>query len=166
MDMVRLQDAVELLNLAAEHGIKVFLDGGWGVDALIGRETRIHEDIDLVVEEKDCGRWIDILKKLGFSEVIMEYTTEDHTVWKDGKDRVVDLHRFFDTQREMICYEDNLFPKEVFSGKGMIGTVEVDCIDPENQVQFHLGYAHDEKDVHDVMLLCDTFGIPVPKEYR
>ncbi|WP_371590833.1 nucleotidyltransferase domain-containing protein, partial [Prevotella sp. P5-92] len=28
--------------MLSEASVKVFLDGGWGVDALIGRETRIH----------------------------------------------------------------------------------------------------------------------------
>ena len=49
--MVREKDAAVILNLAAEQGMKVFLDGGWGVDALIGRETRIHNDIDLFMKE-------------------------------------------------------------------------------------------------------------------
>ena len=34
--------------MLSEASVKVFLDGGWGVDALIGRETRIHNDIDLL----------------------------------------------------------------------------------------------------------------------
>ena len=164
--MVREKDAAAILNLATEHGIKVFLDGGWGVDALIGRETRMHNDIDLFIEDADYHRFVEILKDRGFSEVIEEYTTENHTVWKDGKDRIVDLHRFSYVQNDMISYEGELFPQTVFSGRGTIGNSAVDCIEPQSQVMFHLGYEHDENDAHDVMLLCDTFGISVPKEYR
>lgn len=51
--MVQLTDACEILHWAEEAEIPVVLDGGWGVDALIGRETRTHNDIDLFVEEKD-----------------------------------------------------------------------------------------------------------------
>ena len=51
--MVQLTDACEILRWAEEVEIPVVLDGGWGVDALIGCETRTHNDIDLFVEEKD-----------------------------------------------------------------------------------------------------------------
>ncbi len=54
--MVTVPDACEILEMLSEASIKVFLDGGWGVDALIGRETRIHNDIDLFTEKKDYGK--------------------------------------------------------------------------------------------------------------
>ena len=47
--MVRIVDACEIIQFALQNGIKVYLDGGWGVDALLCRETRIHNDIDLFV---------------------------------------------------------------------------------------------------------------------
>lgn len=31
---------------------------------------------------------------------------------------------------------------------------------------FHLGYAHDENDAHDVRLLCERFGIELPDAYK
>ena len=51
--MVTCFDVCEILEMLSEASVKVFLDGGWGVDALIGRETRTHNDIDLFVEKKD-----------------------------------------------------------------------------------------------------------------
>ena len=59
--MVTYFDACEILEMLSEASIKVFLDGGWGVDALIGRETRIHNDIDLFVEKKDYGKAISVI---------------------------------------------------------------------------------------------------------
>lgn len=44
--------------------------------------------------------------------------------------------------------------------------IEIDCIEPASQLAFHLGYEHDENDVHDVMLLCEKYGFDVPDEYR
>ena len=35
-----------------------------------------------------------------------------------------------------------------------------------SQLVFHLGYEHDDDDLHDVMLLCNTYGFDVPDEYR
>ena len=44
--MVRTEDACEIIKYALQNEIKVYLDGGWGVDALLKRESRIHNDID------------------------------------------------------------------------------------------------------------------------
>ena len=50
--MVRTEDACEIIKYALQNEIKVYLDGGQGVDALLKRESRIHNDIDLFVELK------------------------------------------------------------------------------------------------------------------
>ena len=74
--MVTYFDACEILEMLSEASVKVFLDGGWGVDALIGRETRIHNDIDLFVEKKDYGKAISVITWKGYREVVMDYTTD------------------------------------------------------------------------------------------
>ena len=80
--------------MLSEASVKVFLDGGWGVDALIGRETRTHNDIDLLVEKKDYCITISVITGKGYREVIMDYTTDSHTVWKDDNGRIIDMHCF------------------------------------------------------------------------
>jgi lincosamide nucleotidyltransferase A/C/D/E len=42
-------DAVALCQLLEQHGIRYWVMGGWGVDALLHRETRPHKDLDLLV---------------------------------------------------------------------------------------------------------------------
>ena len=163
--MVRTEDACEIIQFALQNGIKVYVDGGWGVDALLGRESRIHNDIDLFVERKHYHDYIHVITQQGFVEVITEYTTDGHTVWKDAKQRIIDLHCFEFTD-DGIIYEGDLFPSETFSGIGKIRDLTVSCIEPFSQVMFHLGYEHDENDVHDVMLLCDAFQIAIPDEYK
>jgi len=37
-------------------GIEIWLDGGWGVDALLGEQTRPHKDLDIVVEQGSTNR--------------------------------------------------------------------------------------------------------------
>ena len=92
--MVTYFDACEILEMLSEASVKVFLDGGWGVDALIGRETRTHNDIDLFVEKKDFSKAISVITWKGYREVVMDYTTDSHTVWKDDNGRIIDLHSF------------------------------------------------------------------------
>ena len=86
--MVTCFDVCEILEMLSEASVKVFLDGGWGIDALIGRETRIHNDIDLFVEKKDYGKAISVITWKGYREVVMDYTTDSHTVWKDDNGRI------------------------------------------------------------------------------
>ena len=126
--MVNITDVKQILQFAIDAEIKVFLDGGWGVDALLGYQN--------------------------------------HTVWEDLKNRIIDLHCFEYTDEGEILYDGDCFPVETFSGKGRIEEIEVSCIEPYSQVMFHLGYEFDENDAHDVKLLCETFHIEIPNEYR
>ena len=138
-DMITEKDAIDLINLAESLGITVFLDGGWGVDALLGRQTREHQDIDLFVEETQAARFIRALHQQGFKERTEAYSTPQHIVFAD--------------------------PADTFSGEGCIGEKKVSCIPPQAQVAFHTGYVFDENDVKDVLALCYRFHIPVPNEY-
>ena len=45
---------LEILDRLRSHGVTASVDGGWGVDALVGRQTRPHEDLDLVVALGDA----------------------------------------------------------------------------------------------------------------
>jgi lincosamide nucleotidyltransferase A/C/D/E len=42
------------------------LDGGWGVDALVGDQTRPHADLDLAVDRDELERIQQNLERLGF----------------------------------------------------------------------------------------------------
>ena len=106
------------------------------------------------------------LKEKGFNEIAETYTTTSHTVWKDNKDRIVDLHMFEFNEQGDIIFEGETYPSEVFNGIGKIGNKTVRCINAESQVAFHLGYEYDENDVRDVKILCERFNIPLPDEYK
>ena len=59
--MVSITDAKQILRFAINAEIKAFLDGGWGVDALLGYQTRVHNDIDIFVEKNDYQNFIQII---------------------------------------------------------------------------------------------------------
>jgi lincosamide nucleotidyltransferase A/C/D/E len=44
MMLVKAEIVIKLLKLFAENDIDVVVDGGWGVDALLGEQTCPHED--------------------------------------------------------------------------------------------------------------------------
>ena len=56
--MVNEKDAIEIILYAEESEIAIWLDGGWGVDALLGEETRVHNDIDLFVEKSNSKKFL------------------------------------------------------------------------------------------------------------
>ena len=47
---------VQLLQLFEQHGIEVFVDGGWDVDALLGEQTCSHTDLDIALQHKDVPK--------------------------------------------------------------------------------------------------------------
>jgi len=63
------QTLLAVIGLVEADGIDVWLDGGWGVDALLGRQTREHDDLDLVAELDYASRIIELLSDLGYSVV-------------------------------------------------------------------------------------------------
>lgn len=162
--MVRESDAVEIILLFRSKGIQIYLDGGWGVDALVGFESRCHNDIDIFIEKQDKECSIKLLKDTGYSETVMEYTTPEHTVWRDENARIIDFHIFSRNSEGDFVFESETFPKEIFTSIGRIGHLEVDCITPEWQVRFHSGYKLDDNDIKDVLLLCDKFNLALPDE--
>ena len=57
------------------------------------------------------------------------------------------------------------YPPEGFV-RGRIDGRDVPCISAEVQVLCHLGYEPTSKDAHDVLLLCQHFGLAVPAAYK
>src|SRR3712207_6540548 len=68
--MMAAADVHEVLDALDAAGVAYRLDGGWGVDALLGRETRAHEDLDLVVSRHDAREAALALGGLGFEHAV------------------------------------------------------------------------------------------------
>ena len=44
------EHVLEVVQALERAHLAVWIDGGWGVDAVLGTQTRDHHDVDLVVE--------------------------------------------------------------------------------------------------------------------
>lgn len=106
--MVNKKDTIEKISYAEENEITTWLDGGWGVDALLGQETRDHNDIDLFMEKDNSKKFLDFIKEKGFTEVVEAYTTADHSVWIDAKGRIIDLHLFESNEQGYLVLKEEL----------------------------------------------------------
>lgn len=86
-------EVLEVLGWLETAGIDAWVDGGWGVDALLGDETRSHSDLDLAL---DCGaleRAQHALEEHGFKhDISTEPGLPARLVMRDPRGREVDLH--------------------------------------------------------------------------
>ncbi|MDR1619616.1 MAG: aminoglycoside nucleotidyltransferase [Clostridiales bacterium] len=161
---MKLNSVVAILRWLNDNDISFWLDGGWGVDALLGRQTREHGDIDILIKGGNAARFIGELACSGYTEKQMDYTTPSHRVWVRGES-VVDLHLLeFDAEGDAL-YEGESYPSWMLGGHGVIGGIDVLCLTPEAQLLFHQGYEHDERDEHDVRVLCEAFHLEAPDGY-
>lgn len=159
-------EVINLLKKIEHIGIEVWIDGGWGVDALLGQQTRQHNDIDIFVQKKDSTEFIEMLISSGYSETKVEFTTNDHTVWRNIDSQIIDLHLFEFVGEDRLRFNNEIYPSYIISGEGIIGGICVRCFTVESQLLYHQGYEHKEKDEHDVHLLCKTFKLPIPEQYE
>jgi lincosamide nucleotidyltransferase A/C/D/E len=82
-------DAVEILEWLGEGEVAVWLMGGWGVDALVGEQTREHEDLDLIVRDAEVSRMSDVLYVHGF---LLSRGAQGGFNIRDERERLVDVH--------------------------------------------------------------------------
>lgn len=165
------QDVIAFVRLLNDHGIWVFLDGGWAVEALVAtgpqgfRPTRRHADLDIAVQHSDTARIRALLAARGYREVPRDDSWECNFVLGDAAGHLIDVHSYsFDADGRLI--HGVPYPFESLSGHGSIDGFPVECIAPEWLVRFHSGYILDENDYRDVRALCQRFGIDLPEEYR
>jgi lincosamide nucleotidyltransferase A/C/D/E len=162
-------DVCGFLDFMDAHGIRVWLDGGWAVDACLGSQTRRHSDLDIVIKECHVPVAVGALQRRGFTPVPRSDTRAWNFVLGDGAGHQIDFHVIVldENGRGMYGPPENgeHYPAESLIGKGSVKGRTVDCITPEWLVRFHTGYRVDARDWADVSALCQRFGIPVPREY-
>jgi lincosamide nucleotidyltransferase A/C/D/E len=157
-------DVVEILRLFEAQGIDVWVDGGWGVDALLAEQTRSHADLDIALPHEDVPRLRALLEARGYRDVPRDDTRPFNFVLGDEHGHEVDVHSYtFDAEGRNIY--GTPYPAESLTGHGSIGGYPVKCVSPEWMVKFHTGYPLDETDYRDVLALCRRFGIELPAEY-
>lgn len=167
--MMTKRDVIYLYGQLNEQGIDVWIDGGWAVDALLGGQTRPHEDVDIVVQQRDVPALREWLAGEGYGDVPRDDTSAWNFVLGDGEQHLVDVHAIVFDEDQNGLYgpleKGVMYPAGSLTGTGMIDGVMVKCISPEYLVQFHTGYKPRETDWMDVTALCARFDLPLPEAY-
>jgi lincosamide nucleotidyltransferase A/C/D/E len=161
-----LPDVLAFLALADDLEIAPWLSGGWGVDSLLGEQTRRHADLDLFLPAHEAPRLTQHLSLRGFEPVPREDTCPWNFVYGDPHGREIDFHLIeLDAEGNAGYGPEEVFPAELLSGYGTVGGRPVRCLAAQWEVRFHTGYEVDEDDWHDVALLCARFELPIPSDY-
>jgi lincosamide nucleotidyltransferase A/C/D/E len=144
-------------------------EGGWGVDALVGEQTRDHKDLDLIVRDAHELRMLEVLATHGFIQV---RGVPQNFVLADERRREVDVHlvRFDDQGNGHLLSEDGEpfgHSTEAFAATGLVSGYPVACLSADAQMSNHSrGNEPGDTDVQDMRLLHDRLGTPFMRPYQ
>jgi lincosamide nucleotidyltransferase A/C/D/E len=163
-------DSDQVLDVLARlraGGVRAWVGGGWGVDALVGEQTRAHDDLDLAIDSRDEIPAIHALEQAGFRIAADHRPTR--FVMRTSTGVEVDLHPVDFTLagpgvQRVPGGRPFLYPADAFD-TGRIAGHPVPCLSATQQIRFHLGYRPKDKDHHDMALLGDRLGLAIPPPY-
>lgn len=157
--------ALDLAESAAAAGVQVWVMGGWGIDALLGQETREHHDLDLLVRARDLPALESLLRAHGFTRAYEWEENDpidlDGRIWDtafvehhlDGRE--VDVHAV-----EVAGLSVSLrtrdpwdLPPQPLDGAGTIRGRVVPCVTADAQRAMHRGYELPERHREDLRRL-------------
>jgi lincosamide nucleotidyltransferase A/C/D/E len=158
----------EIYQLLTREGIRTWVVGGWGIDALLGRETRPHKDLDVLLVRREHLRAWRLLHAAGFS---LDYRWEENTdvalagsggatlptayVLTDDRGSQVDVHVLHDDLSPM-WVTDRAFIAGALEASGTIDGLPVACMSAAMQRIAHTGYDLPDPQRHDLQQLDDV----------
>lgn len=156
------------LDLFDELDIKVWLDGGWGVDALLGEQTRKHQDLDIIISWEDSA----VLTESLFAHGFVDIPTDDHTdrnfVMGHQLHGMIDFHVVERTEDGGAVYGpgelDWIISELELDAVGLIGGRKVRCLSVDYQVRSHTGYTLQDTDFADMQALHQKFSVKLLPE--
>jgi lincosamide nucleotidyltransferase A/C/D/E len=143
-----------ILDRLEAAGMTVWVDGGWAIDAVAGRQTRAHDDLDLVARLEEIPALEEELAALGYERAGGAPPMSFESV--DALGRQVDVHPIADDgayrMRDGGVWH---YPLAGLEGRGTIGGRPVRCLTVEAQLYCRSGYdpADPEKHERDLALL-------------
>jgi len=178
--MVSPSDVISIYSLLSRHAIRVWLTGGWGIDALLGEHTRPHKDLDLIMLVDDVIHMRELLNGAGYElkELWSEnlWTIDAHWintatafVLRHPDGREIDAHamRLNDQGYGLPAwdkYAGFIFTPQDLAGTGTVGGCPVQCMSADNQMICHTGYQLPDYQWDDLERLQAKFGIAFPAE--
>jgi lincosamide nucleotidyltransferase A/C/D/E len=150
-----LTEVLDVLAALSAAGCRFWLEGGWGVDALLGRQTRRHRDLDVDLDSRCEESALAVLTERGYI-VDTDWRPNRIELHAPGRGRV-DLHPLLldeDGSARQAALDGgfHVFPRSFFVA-GTLGGVPVPCVSVTAQRLFRTGYELRGVDVHDLAVL-------------
>lgn len=150
------ENLMEVLNLLDGLKIKYWIDGGWGIDILLGKQNRVHRDIDVDFDGKFTDVLLDALNVKGYTIV---------TDWRPARIELyhpelgyIDIHPLIiseDGSAKQAGLNDDWYEfKEEWFSSALFEERTIPCISAEAQKLFHSGYELREVDKIDLKNLA------------
>ena len=137
------RSVMEIIDALEAADVPVRVNGGWGVDSLIGEQTRPHDDLDVFIPSAYVEASQQALRPLGF-ELMTDELPQGYVV-RDAADRRVDFHPLTMQSdgsgvQHMLDGGTWVMSSAGSQGAGLIGGRAVRCLTPNEAVREHLGY--------------------------
>ena len=150
-----IDDLKNVIRIFDSLSIQYWLDGGWGVDALTGKQSREHRDIDIDFDANYTDLVLEALKNHGY---VME------TDWLPVRAELysselgyIDVHPFVlreDGTAKQADFEGGWYEFEAdYFGSAQLEGMTVPCISPKGQMAFHTGYELRDVDRQDIAII-------------
>ncbi len=156
------------LNLFDELGITVWIDGGWGVDALLGEQTREHQDLDIIIPWEDSAILTEALFGRGFVDIHTDDRKDRNFVLGHRAHGMIDFHVIDLTDGGGAVYGpgeiDWVITESELNAVGYIGGRATRCLSADYQVCSHAGYTLQDTDFADMRALQEKFGVALLPE--
>jgi lincosamide nucleotidyltransferase A/C/D/E len=145
----------DLFRLFAAAQLRVWLAGGWAVDALVGRQTRAHGDMDVAVDVRDVPALVGLLDERSFVVTTDWSPSRLELTGPDGQ--VIDIHPVMFAEdgsgRQPGHRGDSFYYAPDGFALGSINGAKIPCLSASQQLRFRQGYELRATDIHDVELL-------------
>jgi lincosamide nucleotidyltransferase A/C/D/E len=151
-----LSEVFAVLDGVERVGCRYWLEGGWGVDALLGRQSRPHRDVDVDIDAGYEGEVLAALAELGY---VLETDWRPNRVELTAAGRGwVDVHPLAlqvdgSARQAALDRGEHQLPSSWFTTGSLAGR-PVPCFTIAAQRLFHRGYELRPEDVHDLRELA------------
>lgn len=149
---VLLRDVLVVTAGLRTAGIRHWLTGGWGVDALVGRQTRPHRDLDLAVDAQRLADALAVLTDLGYVPEL-DWLPIRVELGAPGE-RWVDVHPVALDERgngrQAGLYGSRFDYPALDLVEGSVDGYRLPCISADRQRAFHSGYPLRPQDEADL----------------
>lgn len=155
-------DVLEIAAALDGARVRYWLAGGWGIDALIGSQTRDHRDLDLVIDREDTARALDAVTARGFRHMPAVPDNAHREVpgalmpfrelLQDDRRRTIDMHPV-----DLATWPEGGSLTDRFAVGSLRGR-ELRCLSVAAQRAAHQGFQLSQAHIADLESLDGHFG--------